>query len=245
MIRVGTITYKGGKKIPKIEGFTTIEVLTKSSKYGELGPYVLKNENAMIMENIWQFGKIYKKVPRSIQRYSQYDKTIIWDWPEEEHIDGNGNILPAYWNWRYKGMMCDNAVRYPVGKPHTSSCIGYLQYQADNNGNIICSRLLNYIEARKEVYYKVYVDLVRREKKYEELRERLNKGENLLIVEVDGPREESMSYYKEKYGVNDNWIQNNTILVNEENMKILLNDPRHAFGHGYCLAMSLLNMQPS
>lgn len=238
MIRVGTITYNGGKKIPKVEGYKTIEVLTKSSKYGHLGPYVLKNENGMIMENIWQFGKIYKKVPRSIQRYSQYDKTIIWDWPEEEHVDSNNNIRPAYWNWRGNGMMCPNAVRYPVGKKHTSSCLGYLYYE---NNNV---KLLNYVDARKEVYFKVYVDLVKREPKYKELQERLANGENLLIVEVDGPRAESMEYYKNTYGVPDNWIIDNTILVNDNNMKILVNDTKHAFGHGYCLAMSLLNINP-
>ena len=39
----------------------------------------------------------------------------------------------------------------------------------------------------------------------------------------------------------DNFIENNTIECNEFNMNIMLNDPKHPFGHGYCLAMTLLN----
>jgi len=83
---------------------------------------------------------------------------------------------------------------------------------------------------------------VEKEEIYAELKERLDGGENLLIAEVDGPKEESMPYYKENYGVDDEFIENRTILVNDENMDLMLNDTRHAFGHGYCLAMSLLQM---
>lgn len=240
MIRVGTIKYTNGKVMPKFPGFTDIIVLTKSSPYGDLGPYVLKNDEGMIMENIWQFGKIYRRVPKSVQPYSQYDDTIVWNWPEEQHVDDKDNILPAYWNWRQEGMMCKYAIRYPVGKGHASKCLGYLHYDKDEQGDV-SMKLLDYIQARKEVYFKVYVDLVKRERKFKQLQERLSKGENLLIIEVDGPIQASMQYYKETYGVPDNWIEKDTILVNEDNMRILLNDPKHPFGHGYCLAMALLN----
>jgi hypothetical protein len=69
-IRVGTI--KNNKK-PSFDGFKSILVLTKSSPYGELGPYVLKDEDGKIMENIWQFSKVYKQIPKTTQRYSQWD----------------------------------------------------------------------------------------------------------------------------------------------------------------------------
>jgi len=71
---------------------------------------------------------------------------------------------------------------------------------------------------------------------------------------VDGPREESLSYYKEKYNVPDNWIwetpvrsdlgglvrRQATIAATRENLDIMLNDKEHAYGHGYCLADALL-----
>jgi hypothetical protein len=51
-----------------------------------------------------------------------------------------------------------------------------------------------------------------------------------------------MDYYKNMYKVEDNFIENDTMLVNDRNIDIMLNDDKHAFGHGYCLAMALLNM---
>lgn len=52
-VRVGTRLYNGGKYYdPSYPGFTPIIVLTKSSKYGSLGPYVLRDEKGRIFENI-------------------------------------------------------------------------------------------------------------------------------------------------------------------------------------------------
>ncbi|AEX61932.1 hypothetical protein c7_R1070 [Megavirus courdo7] len=31
------------------------------------------------------------------------------------------------------------------------------------------------------------------------------------------------------------------MLVTDENLAIMLHDPKHPFGHGYCLAMALTN----
>ena len=30
------------------------------------------------------------------------------------------------------------------------------------------------------------------------------------------------------------------LLINQNNMRVMLNDAKHPFGHGYCLAMALL-----
>jgi len=97
------------------------------------------------------------------------------------------------------------------------------------------------ITARKKVYVKEYCRLIRQQPKFKELQEKIKKGENLLIIEVDGPNEQSMQYYKDKYGVEDDFIINSTMLATENNMKIMLNDPKHPFGHGYCLALALLD----
>src|SRR3989338_6960780 len=116
MIRVGRREYKGGTfKDPSFMNFTSILCLTKSSKYGELGPYVLKNSKNQIMENIYQGSKIYKTVPKSIQYYSRYDKTVIWNHPAECHMNDKNEILPSYWKWREKLMNNSYHVRYPVG----------------------------------------------------------------------------------------------------------------------------------
>ena len=242
MIRVGRCTYEGGnRRDPSFEGFTPILVLTKSSEYGSIGPYVLKDEKGRIMENIWQFSKVYEYVPPVTQSYSRWDKRIIWQWKGEKHVrkceDGSFDLLPDYFSWRQAGMYAKDAIRYPVGYNHRGKCLFSLK--EDENGDIIPKRL-DYIQARKEIYYPVYRDLVRKEKQFIELKERVMKGENLLLVEVDGPHMESLKYYQDKYGVADDFIVNNTMLATPENLDIMLNDPLHPYGHGYCLANALL-----
>jgi hypothetical protein len=75
-----------------------------------------------------------------------------------------------------------------------------------------------------------------------ELKKRLDDGENLLIIEVDAPHQESLDYYMRKYKVAANFIERDSSLATKENLDIFLNDPTHPFGHGYCLAIALLDI---
>lgn len=238
MIRVGRCTYDQTGKLtyPKYDGFTAIIVVMKShSKYYPLSPYYLKNNKGYIMENIWQFSKIYKTIPESTQHYSRYDQTIIWSYPKEKHIH-NGEVLPAYWNWRKKGMKNKYAIRYPAGFKNKSTC-EYAILDKDSDEK------LDYIDARKKIYIPMYCDLVKADPTYfPELKTRLDNGENLLIIEPDGPHQESLDYYKTKWSVLDDFIEDSTVLVTDQNMTILAHDVKHPFGHGYCLAMALLDM---
>lgn len=242
MIRVGRCTYdKTGTMIyPSIDGYENVVVLMKSSPYYELSPYYLTNSDGIIMENKWQFSKVYPKVPYSKQYYSKYDKTVIWEYKEETHIDnydpekkGENDNIPneKYYEWRKKGFKNKYAVRYPVGFNNRGDCVYAL---VDN-------KKLGYIEARKAIYIPEYCKLVKNELKFKLLKNKLRKGQNLLIIEVDGPHYESLFHYMTKYGVGKDFIVNNTMLVNENNIKIMLNDDKHNFGHGYCLAMALLD----
>jgi len=233
MIRVGRCKYIKGKRIdPSFPGFESIVCLTKSSPYGELGPYVLKDRKGRIMENIWQFSKAYKEVPAATQRYSRFDKTIIWNHPAEIHINDKGKLTKAYFNWRKKGMNAKHPIRYPVGMKYRHNCV--CAYAND------FTKPLDYIESRKKIYLPLYRKLVTPQPKFAKLLKMLKHGKNLLIIEVDGPHQESLGYYKKKYNVSDKFIENGTILVNTDNMKIMLNDDKHPFGHGYCLGISLL-----
>lgn len=247
MIRVGRRIYNkdGTFTDPSFTNFKDILCLTKSSVYGSLGPYCLTDENGQIMENIWQFSKIYESVPKSKQTYSRYDNTIIWDHPEETHAIKQNNswtITPQYKLWREKGFKCKYPVRYPVGFHNRHKCIGAISNEEYNKclkDEKYCPRLLNYIESRKEIYLKEYMRLVKKSPDFKKLLQMLKKGINLLIIEVDGPHQEYLNYYKQKYNVSNNFIENNTILVNKENMDIMLNDEKFPFGHGYCLGLAL------
>lgn len=235
-IRVGRCKYdKMGKRMdPIYKGYTSIIVLTKSSEYGSLGPYLLTDSYGRIIENVYQGSKVYEKVPKTIQRYSRWDNKVIWDHPAEIHI--KNNILTSeYYNWRNKLMNNKYAVRYPLGYGNNKYC--KYAYRDGYEGE-----KLDYIETRKLIYIPLYCDNVIYQKQYKELENRLKNGENLLIIEVDGPHQEDILYYKSKYNVNDDFIENDSMLVNEKNIDIMLNDTKHPFGHGYCLAMSLLNL---
>jgi len=245
-IRVGRIIYKNGKTIyPSFAGYTDITVLFADHSYwGDLSPYHIGEEGKegkfSIMENYWQFSKVYPSVPKIVGTFSKNKKDIVWDHPEEVHIDKKGNLTEKYYAWRNKGMYNEYPVRYPVGYKNRGACIYSLYIPF--NGNEECKKL-NYIDARKQIYVNKYCELVKKHPKFNELLEKIKKGEKLLIIEVDGPHQESLQYYEDEYKVPDHFIENSTIEVNEENMKIMLNDPKHPFGHGYCLAIALLKKE--
>jgi hypothetical protein len=216
---------------PEYPGFTRIICLTKSSAWGDLGPYVLKDDQGRLMENIWQFSKVYESVPKVSIPFSFRHRVIVWEWPAEKHLNADGEPNDAYWKWRDAGMKNAEPVRYPVGMHHRRNCKFALKEKSGAH--------LDYISSRKQIYLPVFVELVKKAPRFKKLQDRLKKGENLLIVEVDGPHQESMPYYKEKYAVADDWIDQDSILVTKESMKTMINDSKHNFGHGYCLAIAL------
>lgn len=237
-IRVGTIRYENGKQIiPELPGYETITVLMKSSKYGSLGPYCLQTEDGVIFENYWQFSKVYPKVKPRKEMYSIYSKQVVWNWTKTETHITNGEPNEKYYKWRQAGFNNPYHVRYPVGKILKSTCA-----YAIKPGTVAH---LDYVESRKQIYAQEYIRLVKRQKQYKQLAQMLADGKNLLIVEVDGPIAKSLDYYIEQYNVSERFICNNTIRVTEDNMSIMINDTKHAFGHGYCLAMALLDIDPN
>lgn len=231
-IRVGTIKHTGQTKT--FGNYRTIEVMTASSPYFSLSPYALKTKDGVILENAWQFAKLYPKIPQSIQKYSKYNNRIIWSHGEEIHVDQDGNPNELFYQWQKKGFECKDAIRYPVGFYARHTCLCSL-YQGPNGWE-----RLGYVEARKKIYVPNYIEAVKREKQFLELLTRLKKGENLLICEVDGPKQESLSYYQTHYHAPSDFIEEGTMLATPENLNIMLEDTKHAFGHGYCLAMALL-----
>ena len=123
-VRVGRCVWSSGSRVdPEFSGFTRCLVLTKSSTYGSLSPYGLKDDNGRIMENIWQFSKCYETVPKTTERFSRWNNRIIWKWHAERHviIGQPYHVCREYRRWRKAGMACKDAVRYPVGYQHRTS----------------------------------------------------------------------------------------------------------------------------
>lgn len=244
-LRVGKIQ---GKNFPTYPGFTQIIVKTKSDgSYWQLSPYYTKctipgTTQKGIMENCWQNSKIYQTVKKQNQRAKWNSNLIIWEYPEEQHIDSSGNILPAYLKWRMKLATNEYAVRYPNGYNGRHECICSLL--PDENGALIpvsgpngqkATKEERYIAARKAIYCPLYAESVGELKEFKELQTRLNSGENLLILDVDGPSK------TEKYPFH--FVEDGSIAINEELTKAMLNDSSQPFGHGAVLSVLLLNKE--
>jgi hypothetical protein len=256
-VRVGTCVCKGSKRSdPSFPNFIPIIVLMKShSKWGEMGPYLLKDEKGRILENVWQFSKIYLETRQTKERYSQFTKQVIWEQDKEVHAieqdekekeekkdtdsfvleEKTYRVTPEYKMWRKRGKNNEYAVRYPNGYHGRGHVLTALM--KDMSG---CWRSLSYVQARKAIYAPLYCRLVRKTKKFKMLQKMLREGKNLLIIEVDGPKDPK--YFSETYG-RDDIIQDGTMLVTKENIDIMLNEPKYAFGHGYCLACALLDKE--
>jgi hypothetical protein len=218
------------------------------------------------MECIWQFAKIYKRVPPT------RDGKTGWKWPEEIHFktkkikNADGTVkrvkkIPndRYWAWRKAGMNYKYAVRYPVGFAYRHECIGHLwsknasKIPSDLEGNSKRSRskmiMYSYKSARIHIYSRLYIKMARKTNEFKLLRKLLKQGYNLQILDVDGPDINAATDLKTKkvkkpydqipkgdYG--DSGV--GSIEINEKNTKLLLNDTGQPFGHGYVLAVALL-----
>jgi len=242
-IRVGRIKYVNGEQVyPSFKGFSPIVVMTKSSEYGAIGPYELKDENGYIFEDLWQFSKVYEKVPETHEVYTQRYRVPAWDHPAEIHMK-DGFFTQEFWSWRQKGLSNAIAVRYPVGRKNMHLCKFAIPYDTPCNHDSLVSidsiEHLDYIQSRKRTYIPVYIELASKQELFKQLKQRHEDGEDLLIIEVDGPHQESLSYYMQKYGVGKDFIEKDTIIASEDNMKIIVNDPKHPAGHGYALAIGL------
>lgn len=230
-IRVAKVDFINGRFVYKnIDNFINIIPLTENTPHYPLSPYSLKDENGYILENYYQFYKVYSNVPKITWKPPASYKGDILTHPEENHLT-NGEVNQNYWNWRQKGLECKYPVRYPVGLKKRTECLYLLKD----------GRKLNYIEGRKEVYLKEYTRLVKTQQMFWDLVFSFKNGQNILIHDVDGPHQESEDYYKQRYLL-DNFIINGTIDGRDNQvLDILFNDSKHPFGHGYCLAMAIIS----
>jgi hypothetical protein len=197
---------------------------------GDLSPYILRDERGQLLENVWQFAKIYTRVEAQCIKLSRFHPdVVVWRHGAEQHIVDNDRVTPAYWAWRRKGMANERAVRYPNGFHGRRAAVASL-WMVDGQ-----LRWLDYIAARKYIYCGEYRRLAPQTPHFAQLRSLLHAGVNLQIVEVDGP-DPSLDYgpyariSKDAPGMQ----------MDEATIRFLLNDKTKPFGHGFVIAALLL-----
>ena len=202
------------------------------SKYRVFSPYFLKtdgqeknyNEGGVLFENFWQGSKVWQRVynlevwaHKNLRGQPQH----LW-W---SHVCDNGKLFedhvvadeiqPDYYVWRQKVWDCPKPIRYPNGFSRTAQTLFSLEISKDGT-----EQRLNYLEARKEIYFKEYCRLVEKLPEYKTLLGMLQKGQDIVLCETDVPDNE---------------------IMDQEKLAALLINPSIKFGHGLCLAYSLLN----
>lgn len=226
---------------PAMPGFTTIVIHTSAKPFGgSLSPYQLRDEWGCLLENIWQFAKVYPGVAgQRTAIHAMQPDNIVWEHKPEIHVDGDGRILPDYWAWRQAGMRNPLAVRYPNGYDGRRSVLYSLWPKNRDkwrSTDVADYDKLDYIEARKRIYYGEYRRLAPRVRDFQVMRQRLRAGENLLLCEVDGPA------YAPTWPLNEITRSRPGMTITAGHLRALIEDRRHPFGHGYTLAALLLDI---
>ncbi len=235
---------KGKLEYNKVPGALNVVVHTAGyGKWSTLSPFVMKDNNGHILENIWQGGKVYEKTRKNSQKLSRYrnDSPIIWEQDAETHIDSKTKkVNDLQRKWRKRLLNNKFAVRYPNtwrGKTEVSYSFSY----DFEKGEYDESKQYGYVESRKALYVKMYQRFLPENGTYKELLGILKSGKDVNICEVDGPKQEKLEYYTKKYPyLEKDFIKNGTVLVTREILDMFLNDPEKPYGHGFCIASQLL-----
>ncbi len=123
-------------------------------------------------ENLWQFSKVYEGeciFKKKVSLKSEVEIPFI-------SSDADGNPTDEWWKNNSFGAETVFAHRHPyTGKP-------LYHYYRNENGEI---ERLGYIESRKKVYIPEYAKLVYNTPTFKKLKELVDKGKKLAIIDFD------------------------------------------------------------
>lgn len=124
-------------------------------------------------------------------------------------------------------MNNEYAVRYPNGFHGRSKCL-YAIWEGEH---------LDYISARKKIYCGEYARLAPLTESFQNLKALLESGQNLQLVEVDGP--DPTLNYSPYDSISP---ENPGMLMTRETVALLIQDEKKPFGHGFVIAALLLGI---
>lgn len=228
-----------------VDGYEAINVLKWSgSKWKVFCPYYLKtdgkeiNENpgGVLFENYYQGSKVYDKV-YDIKVYASkwHHGQEKYLWFQYETTTSGGDTLideemfdkPLYERWRNALWACNKAVRYPNGISRKKN-VKFTLCERDG-----VETRMDYLTARRLIYFNEYVRLVRNLPEYQVLLDKIRSGKNLMLCEIDVPA-------VGRRGEHGRDCDGNFCEMNIEKIEKLMRDDSESFGHGLCLAHALL-----
>lgn len=167
-----------------------------------LGPIVDKitGKSSKTFENFWQYGKV---------------------WPSLGHAkkkDGKWQVTKKWEIFRDKGYADPVAHRRPVEVKKEKPSFAVYE-----------NTMMDYITSRKRVYIPYYCQAVKNTIAIEALVEMVKSGQNIMILDFDGPPR------KDRETGKDLWPDG--LEINKENIIKMVNNPKFAFGHGYVVAI--------
>lgn len=176
-----------------------------------LGPVVEKeifgtgSKTAVIFENYWQYSKVFEELG---------------------HFDEDYYISDTWYKFRDYGFQKRTGDRHPKGTKtdevkYVVNGKKYYRYLTAVT-SIYMDTEYDYISSRKAIYVPVYTYLVTRTQAFKELKEAVDNGLSVQILDFDvleGSHDVTVQFLKER-----------------------INDPTKPFGHGYVLAALLKNI---
>lgn len=204
-------------------GWTTVNITTGSREWGRevspmfVGPVdipgVEPSVRAANIEAAWQYSKVYWEVQNEAGA-------------TQRHLDSRESLTPtaAWWTFARSGWANP---RFDVHHPDFKKYKGILRHPVSRlpKAKDKCSptfvwwngRRVSYLEGRKEVYGRLYTDLIVNTAAYRRLKEMYDRGDNIALFDFDGTDHVGLGRSYED----------------------LLNDPGRPFGHGLLLCMLL------
>lgn len=223
-----------GGGYPNVQGYENIPAFSRGpSPYKELSPFnigpVIYEEDgqikqAPIFENFWQGWKVYPDVKRQNQKGKK-----PWVWPAEIHINSNGNPNQLWKRWHNALLEHKTSVRHP-NKGGKSPLYAWWNNQK-----------LEVVNSRKAIYIPYLQELYRKHPSYKIILNKILNGENIIILEPDGP---NLVVYRDGLSLNMETLykmQNITKLSEFPNWNGEGDPNKYVpYGHGYVLGLTMM-----
>lgn len=174
-----------GVAYPKKEGFKNYPIHSRGAMpWKELSPFLIgpvefinlngEKDSCPIFENYWQAQKVWKTVAKQNQKKPE------WKWPAERHLGKDGNPNDAWYSWR--DALCHH--EKPVRRPNGRAVPEYAWYMNKKTKEY---EKLNTVQSRKAIYIPILKKLYRAHPVYKKMLEEFRKGQNMVLIEPDGP----------------------------------------------------------